>query len=139
MKTKPTQYARALFESTDGKQPHEVDVIVGRFAARLRRDGQVSRLAAIIAAFSDLWNREHGIVEAQVTSRDRLDDATLADVRRFVAQRYHAKQVEIVDRIDATIKGGIVIRVGDEVIDGSIATQLKKLKKNLIGTGQSQS
>lgn len=139
MKTTPKQYAQALFDSTQGKQQHDIDAIIGRFAVRLRRDGQIKRLTAIIAAFSDLWNRAHGIVEAQVVSREQLDAPVLADVQRFVLQRYHAKQAVLVERIDPAIKGGVIIRVGDEVIDGSIATQLKKLKKNLIGTSQSQS
>ncbi|KKU98198.1 MAG: hypothetical protein UY31_C0058G0001, partial [Candidatus Wolfebacteria bacterium GW2011_GWE1_48_7] len=37
------------------------------------------------------------------------------------------------------IRGGVVIRVGDEILDGSISSQLKKLKKNLAGTGVTQS
>lgn len=139
MKTTPTQYARALFEAVEGKQQPEADAIIARFAERLRQDRQIGKLAAIVDAFSALWNKEHGIVEATVTSRARLDDAALADVKRFIMQRYHAQQVTIIDRIDMTIKGGIIIRVGDEVIDGSIATQLKKLKKNLIATGAPQS
>lgn len=139
MKTTPKQYAQALFDATADKQPQEIDAIIGRFAGRLRQDGQVKRLHAIIAAFTDLWNRSHGIVEARVASRDRLDAAILADVRQYVAQRYQAQQVILVERIDPLITGGIVIQVGDEVIDASIATQLKKLKKNLIGASQSQS
>ncbi|AKM78143.1 MAG: ATP synthase subunit delta [Candidatus Wolfebacteria bacterium GW2011_GWC2_46_275] len=139
MKTTSIQYARALFESTTGKEPHETDAIIGRFADQLRRDGQVSRLASIIASFEMLWNKEYGIVEAIVTSRDRLDDATRANIMQFVMHRYRAKQVEIVERVDASIRGGVVIRVGDEILDGSISSQLKKLKKNLAGTGVTQS
>ena len=58
---------------------------------------------------------------------------------QFVMHRYRAKQVEIVERVDASIRGGVVIRVGDEILDGSISSQLKKLKKNLAGTGVTQS
>lgn len=134
MKTTPTQYAKALFAITDGKQQHEVDATIVRFADRLRRDRQLKRLPAIIGAFSALWNKAHGITDAVVTSREQLNSDALETVRQFIIQRYHAKQVTIINRIDATIRGGIVIQVGDEVIDGSVATQLKKLKKNLTGT-----
>ncbi len=135
MKITPKQYAQALFAVTDGKERVEADAAIARFADRLRRDGQLKRLPAIIGAFSALWNKAHGITDVEVASRERLDELALVSVERFVEQRYGAKRVAIVNRIDPTIKGGIVIRVGDEVIDGSVATQLKQLKQNLTGNG----
>ena len=135
MKTTPTQYAKALLAATEGKQQHEADAVIARFADRLRRDGQLKRLPVIIGAFSALWNKAHGITDVEVVSRERLDELALVSVERFVEKRYGAKRVAIVNRIDRTIKGGIVIRVGDEVFDGSVATQLKQLKQTLTGNG----
>lgn len=133
MKITPVQYAKALLEATEHKNEQETNDIIARFADRLRSDGQRSRLAAISNAFATLWNTAHGVTDAQVTSRAQLDTEALATIRQFIGARYGSKEVVITNRIDPSIRGGIVIRVGDELLDGSVATQLKKLKKNLSG------
>ncbi|EKD23626.1 MAG: hypothetical protein ACD_81C00211G0006 [uncultured bacterium] len=133
MKTTPVQYAKALLEATEHKNEQETNDVIARFAKRLRSDGQSSRLAAISSAFSVLWNTAHGVTDAQVTSREQLDEAALTTLKQFIAKRYGSKEVIITNIIDPSIGGGVVIRVGDELIDGSVATQLKKLKNNLAG------
>lgn len=134
MKTTPKQYAQALLAATEGKDEREANAIIARFAERLRRDGRIGALPAIIGAFSALWNKAHGIVEAELISREVLDESALEAIRLFIGERYGAKHVVVVNTIDTMITGGIVIRVGDELLDGSIAAQLKKLKKHLTGT-----
>jgi F-type H+-transporting ATPase subunit delta len=82
--------------------------------------------------FSELYDKRHGIVLTQVRGRADVSQDVLEKVREFVKNRYDAKEVEIDFVVDEKIKGGIVIQVGDEVIDASVATQLRMLKKELV-------
>lgn len=131
MKITPLQYAKALFAATEHSSERETQDIVARFAQRLHRDGQTRSLDRIIGKFTELWNASRGIVEAEVISRTplRSDDAMV--IKQSIAARYGAKEVSITNRIDATIGGGVIVRVGDELLDGSVATQLATLRKQL--------
>ncbi len=49
----------------------------------------------------------------------------------FIKGKYSAKEVAIRNILDENIGGGMIIRVGDEVLDGGIARQLEELRNNL--------
>jgi F-type H+-transporting ATPase subunit delta len=129
MKATVTQYAKTLFELTDKKSEQEISHVVKKFAEVLRNDGQVKNAKNIIEKFSQLYNEKHGIIEATVVTREKLDD--LEKIEKFVKEKYEAKEVILKNIIDEDIKGGIVIKVGDEILDGSVSAQLKRLKKAL--------
>ena len=133
MNITPLQYAKALLAATEHASEKESQEIVARFADRLHRDGQVKNLQRIVAKFTELWNASRGIVEADVTIRLPLGHLELEAIKHFIVKRYGAREVVIITRVDRSIGGGIVIRVGDELLDGSVATQLAKLKKHLGG------
>ncbi len=132
MKVSTTQYAKTLLELTENKSQDEVLAVVKNFAEQLKKDGQLKNSAKIVEKFSELYNSANGIVEATVTTSRSLLSDQVHQVESFVKEKYSAKEVVINSVIDEKIKGGIVIRVGDEVIDGSVEMQLKKLKKELV-------
>lgn len=131
MKTTSFQYAKALFEATEHSSEREAQDIIVRFADRLQRDGQTKQLHRIIDIFTKLWNASQGIVEASVISHTPLDEHDIRSIEQSIGDRYHANKVIITNRVDDTIGGGVVIRIGDEVFDGSVATQLSRLRKHL--------
>ncbi len=131
MKVSTTQYAKTLLELTENKSQDEVLAVVKNFAEQLKKDGQLKNSAKIVEKFSELCNSANGIVEATVTTSRSLSSEQAHQVESFVKEKYSAKEVVINSVIDEKIKGGIVIRVGDEVIDGSVESQLRKLKSIL--------
>lgn len=131
MKVSTQQYAKTLLELTDGKSEQEVLDIVKKFAEVLKKDGQLKNAKNIIEKFSDLYNKEHGIVYTLIVGRQKVSQDVLEKVNEFVKRKYSAKEVEIENVVDEKIKGGIVIKVGDEVIDASVDAQLKRLKNIL--------
>ena len=72
-----------------------------------------------------------GRVRAHVTSAQALGPAELERVRQSLARRT-GKQVIIEAAVDAALIGGVVARVGDLVLDGSIRTQLGSLRDKLL-------
>lgn len=132
MKITATQYAKTLYELTADKSPKETDVVVENFVKLLDQKRQLKLAPKIMAKFSEIYNQENGIVEAEVTSREKLDKDILTRVSTYVSTKYKAKKVVLNNLIDASVKGGIIIRVGDEILDGSIQTQLNNLRSILI-------
>ncbi|MFA5777096.1 MAG: ATP synthase F1 subunit delta [Parcubacteria group bacterium] len=131
MKISNTQYASALYESAKGKSQSEINEIVANFVKVLAKNNQIKNINSIISKFRDIWNKEEGIVEAEVASREKLDRELRVEIEKFVGKKYNTKNVEIKSIIDSDIKGGIIVRVGDEVMDGSVERQLADLKKKL--------
>lgn len=131
MKITSQQYAKTLLELTDNKSQDEVLIVIKKFVEKLKADGQLKNSGKIMKKFTELYDAKHGIVSAEVTSREELSKNALAEITEYVKKKYDGNTVEIRNIVDSKIKGGIVVRVGDEILDGSIESQLKKLKNIL--------
>jgi len=132
MKITVQQYAKTLLELTDRKTEQAVSDVVKKFAEVLKKDGQIKNAGKIMEKFSEIYNAKHGIVEANVISSRELSRDKIQQVENFIKEKYSAKEVIVKNIVDEKIKGGIIIKVGDEVLDGSIGGQLKRLRKNLV-------
>lgn len=131
MKISVNQYAKTLLELTDGKTEQEVSDIVEKFADILKKDGQIKNAPRIIEKFSEVFNAKHRIVEVIMTTRQKPENQSIKEVEEFVKKKYDAREVSIKNIIDEKIKGGIIIKVGNEIMDASVGGQLRKLKKVL--------
>jgi len=131
MRTTTTQYAKALYEVTTNKSEKDIDNVIVNFLKILQKNGQLKLAKKIIENFSGIWNKQNEIVDATVTSRVALDAETLKKIEKFVAEKYLVKEAVLDNVIDAKIKGGIIIKVGDEMMDASVAKRLADLKLSL--------
>ena len=78
-----------------------------------------------------LANEARGIVEAEVTSATPLDEGQEARlVSRLSATT--GKTIELAKKVDPSVIGGLLVRMGDTVIDGSIRGQLAALRERLL-------
>lgn len=132
MKISTQQYAKTLLELTENKAEKEISGIVLRFAEVLQKEGQIKNTAKIIEKFSELYNAKHGIVEAMIITKDKIKDSEIKKIENYIKEKYSAKEIIMNNIIDEKIKGGIIIKVGDEVLDGSVSAQLKRLEKELV-------
>lgn len=81
--------------------------------------------------FDDEVRTERGVAVANVTTADPLSDAE-RDLVRDKLESLTGKKVELALTVDPEIIGGIVIRIGDQVIDGSVRNKLERLRARLI-------
>ena len=132
MKISTLQYASTLFDLTENKSQEEVLDVVSKFAEQLKKDGQLKNADKIMEKFSDLYNSKNDIVVAQITTSQKVESLNVKEIEQFVQRKYGAKKVELKIVVDENIKGGIIIRVDDEVMDASVGGQLEKLRKELI-------
>jgi F-type H+-transporting ATPase subunit delta len=80
--------------------------------------------------FPDAALAELGIVDAKVTTAEPIDRQAEAAIRQRLSSLV-GKQVELRSEVDPSIIGGVVARIGDQLIDGSVSNQLRRLRDRL--------
>jgi F-type H+-transporting ATPase subunit delta len=131
MKATTLQYAKALYEATKDKDQKEIDRVLADFVKVLSKNNQIRLAGNVSKKFQDIYNSEHGIVEAEVVSYEKLNSLLVDKLNSYIKEKYKAKDVVINNIVDKSIKGGVIVKVGDEVMDGSVTRQLAELKKSL--------
>lgn len=96
----------------------------------IERD-RVSLIPQIRELFADQLREERGIAVAHVTTAEPLSSEEQAFVREHL-ERLTGKQIELVPAIDPDIIGGVIVRIGDQVIDGSVRNKLERLRSRLL-------
>jgi F-type H+-transporting ATPase subunit delta len=132
MRVSARQYAQTLYDLTDGKQKSEIEKSVADFARHIHKKRKLRLSGKIIEQFGKIYNQKNGIVEAEIVMAEKLSAAFEKKVKEHIEKKYNAKEVVLKNRVDPNIKGGMIIRVGDEVMDGSMAGRLRELKKILV-------
>lgn len=84
----------------------------------------------MVRIFQEEVLAERGIAIAEVTTAEPLDERAQAVVRNQLRQLV-GKEIELRTRVDPAIIGGIIARVGDQLIDGSVINQLRRLRARL--------
>lgn len=123
------QYALGLLESVENKKPQEIKEIIQRLIAFLVENNDVSKLKAISESFIELWNEKNGIVEAEIKAIGKLSTETKKDVMEYLTKKTGAKEIKIKEVEEKELLGGVVIRHGDKVTDGSLKTMLMSLQE----------
>lgn len=131
MKFSVKQYAQYLYEETVGQNHKDIKVVVDNFFDFLKKNNDLRLLNKIIVTFSDLYDREEKIVNAEVISAHGLGKEPLKDIREYILSLAKAKEVNIKETIDKSLLGGIVIKYGDKVLDDSLQNRIEQLKISL--------
>jgi len=92
-------------------------------------------LPDLLAAYRERLMDHLKIVRAEVTTAVKLPADRAKAVEQSLA-RITGRTVTLETRIDASIIGGVIARIGSTVYDGSVTTQLKKMKEQLVATTQ---
>lgn len=132
MRLTVNQYAKALYGSAKNKSEKEIEEIISNFLKLLQKNKQIKLAEKIIEKFRMIWNEENDILEVEVVSREELSEKDLERIERFVIEKYKTKEVVLHKKNDKNVKGGIILRIGDEMIDGSVSSMIKNLKNELI-------
>ena len=80
--------------------------------------------------FDELWKKENRRLDVTVISAVELDPAVVEKIGEEV-ERQTGEEVELSSRVDDDILGGIVLQVGNMVLDASIRSRLEKLRKTV--------
>jgi F-type H+-transporting ATPase subunit delta len=103
-------------------------------AKLLVRKRRIEAADHVAAAFEDLRNTARGVTKAQVTTATALNEAGRAAIAGAVRGQTGAAEVQLEERVDREILGGAIVRIGDHIIDGSVRTRLRGLRRSIAGS-----
>ena len=110
----------------------KLDPVTANFLGVLAQNRRLNQLGAIIRNFNLLAALHRGEVTAEVTSAHPLDDGQVAALKANLKAR-GGSDVAIDAKVDPSILGGIVVRLGSRMIDASIKTKLNNLALAMKG------
>ena len=97
----------------------------------MNRKNRLAKLPQMLEAFERLMDQKLGKVEVDVTVATELTGEQLDEVKNRVS-RALSKDAVVHQYVDESILGGMVLRVGDKIIDTSVKKQLDQLKQRLM-------
>jgi F-type H+-transporting ATPase subunit delta len=80
--------------------------------------------------YEQLWDRDHKLLPVHVTSAVELDESTVKNIGDSIGKQT-GNQIELSSDVDPDILGGIVLRVGNFILDASIRSRLEQLRKQV--------
>lgn len=110
-----------------------VCVTTRNFLLLLVERGRFSLLTEICRSYQALSDEKAGRMKATVVTASQVSDHIVKEIVGALEKRT-GKKVSLTSEIDPALIGGLVIKVGDIIYDGSIRTQLHKLKDNIMKT-----
>lgn len=123
--------ARAIYLELKGKEQKEQPVIFAKVISFLSRKRLLGKSQDILSRLSKIINEEEGRIVAKISSKTILDEKTKHELRNALAQRYKAKEVDLILNTDEKLLGGYKIEVNDEIIDLTTKNKISKLQEYL--------
>jgi F-type H+-transporting ATPase subunit delta len=115
----------ALHRAIEGAE----ETFVNFLEALLERH-RMPAIFRIRARFEQLWEEEHKLLPVEVTSAVELDERTVKGIGETIGKQL-GRTIELSSSVDPEILGGVVLRVGNFVLDASIRNRLEQLRKQV--------
>lgn len=116
----------ALLEKSSG-----IDGEVRQLLRMLADRDRLSIFPEIASAFTDRLRQERKVLQAEIVTAVPLPDGQRASLSAAL-RRATGSELTMTERVDPSIIGGVVARVGSLVFDGSVTRQLEKMKQQLL-------
>ncbi|MGH2899548.1 MAG: ATP synthase F1 subunit delta [Solirubrobacteraceae bacterium] len=119
-------------EKKDGltKALEDADPILVNFLELLIEKHRMPAVFRIRRYFDGLWEQENKILPVQISTATTLDDAIVKQIGDRIAKDT-GQRIELTADVDPDILGGIVLRVGNSILDASIRNRLDNLRKHV--------
>ena len=106
------------------------DELVRNFLAVLIENHRMPALMRVRREYDRLWQEANQMLPVQVTSAIELDESVTSRIGEEIG-RQTGRKVELTTNVDPDVLGGIVLRVGNSILDASIRTRLERLRKQV--------
>ncbi len=109
----------------------KISDIVMDLMVLLMENGHMMLLGEVVKRFDYLKDKDSEIIKVQITSSSRLSDDEVQRISLEIENKIQ-KKVDVKMKTDTSIVGGIKLRVGNTLIDGSVSNHLQKIRDTLI-------
>jgi F-type H+-transporting ATPase subunit delta len=123
-------FATAEKQQALGKLLDGADEILLNFLKLLIENHRMPVIFRIRHEFGRLWEEENKTLPVEITSAIALDQATTESLGKTIGERA-GRKVTLAARVDPDILGGIIIRVGNSILDASIRNRLEQLRRHV--------
>jgi ATP synthase F1 delta subunit len=119
-------------EKKDGLKRAVTDAepVLMNFLEALIERHRMPAIFRIKSRYEALWEDERDLLPVEVTSAVELDKSTVSDIGKRIGEQTR-RTVELSSHVDPDILGGIVLRVGNVILDASIRNRLEQLRKQV--------
>ncbi|MEO0672517.1 MAG: F0F1 ATP synthase subunit delta [Pseudomonadota bacterium] len=108
--------------------------LAGNFLKLIARNRRLFAVEGMIKIFRDLAARDRGEVQADVTSATPLSDEQIESLKAKLKASI-GQDVQLNTRVDPSVLGGLIVKVGSRMIDSSLRTKLATLKMRMKEVG----
>lgn len=109
----------------DGADEHFV-----RFLELLAERHRLPAIFRVRQRFEELWAEEQNLLPVQITSAIELDEKVTKQIGETIEEQT-GRTVELSSSVDPDVLGGLVIRVGNMILDSSVRARLDRLRKDV--------
>ena len=113
-----------------GRVLEGADPTLMNFLSLLIENHRMPVIFRIRQEYERLWDEENRTLPVEITSAIELDEATTESVGRKIGERA-GRRVTLAARVDPDILGGIIIRIGNSILDASIRNRLEQLRRHV--------
>ena len=108
----------------------DADPILENFLKLLIEKHRMPAVFRVRRTLDDMWQRENRLLPVEITSAIELDQQTIKQIGDRIGEQTDQK-IDLSSRVEPGILGGIVVRVGNSIIDASIRSRLEQLRKQV--------
>jgi F-type H+-transporting ATPase subunit delta len=109
----------------------KVDDLTLRLLELLLQKRRIAILPQIETEYRALLNARENIASASLICAEKLSESAVADIKARLTEHL-GKKLELDVKVDPSLIGGVVLRLGDQVIDGSIRGKLRNIERALL-------
>ncbi len=103
------------------------------FLKLVAKNRRLAAISGIIATYATLLATAKGEVQAEITSAEKLSDKHVKDIKAALKASI-GRDVQLSSKVDSSILGGLIVKVGSRMLDNSLKTKLQNLKIAMKGT-----
>jgi F-type H+-transporting ATPase subunit delta len=113
-----------------GRLLEGVDPTVENFLELLVENHRMPAVFRVRREYERLWEQENQLLPVTITSAVKLDDATVKSIGDAIGEQTGQK-VQLTADVDPDVLGGLVVRVGNSILDASIRNRLENLRRSV--------
>jgi F-type H+-transporting ATPase subunit delta len=127
--------AAEKLQLVDKEFGQNVNPWVNRLLHLLVENGRMPVLPQLAIWFTEYMNQRDNVARAEVVSAVELEEELRRRIQKTLESSLGFSRVDVQNRVDPGILGGVIIKVQDKVFDGSYVGRLEELRKQLVKTG----
>lgn len=109
--------------------------LVAKFLRLVASKRRLFAIADMIAGYRSLLDRAHGVTRAEITVAEPLGEEHLATLKQALREASGARSVAVAVKVDPAIIGGLIVKLGSRMVDGSLRTKLNSIRTRMKEVG----